>query len=251
MIVIGNRAKDRLPGLPLLPFLFEEYSPSVAGGLKPRHSTPRPYGRSTAGSIGAVRLQGEQRLLNRISLVPCRRRNPSALPRLLQYLRVSCSYPRHHPRLHDTITLTLAHSPHSPLFLRRLLSPRSIPERRFSRIQSSRSWRNRVAALSSLFLRFAPPTSFPTPSRILCVFSGAGHLVAALRQSGVIDVTGVDLIDFPACQLLAPTLIICRSSINVADPGFSSGLAGALFPARLAGEPERTVRKGGGVRAGR
>ncbi|KAJ0983441.1 hypothetical protein J5N97_011696 [Dioscorea zingiberensis] len=126
------------------------------------------------------------------------------------------------------------------------LRPALSPARRFSRIQSSRSWRNRVAALSSLFLRLRTAHLLSNSSRILCVFSGAGHEVAALRQSGVIDVTGVDLIDFPPLVSRADPHNLPFFD-NVFDLGFSSGLAGALFPARFVGELERTVRKGGAV----
>ncbi|KAJ0983386.1 hypothetical protein J5N97_011641 [Dioscorea zingiberensis] len=186
-----------------------------------------------------------QRLLNRISLVFAVA-GTLALFHVFFSTSVSCSYPRHHPRLHDTLTLTLAHTPFPRSSCDAASRPALPPEHRFSRIQSSRSWRNRVAALSSLFLRLRTAHLLSNSSRILCVFSGAGHEVAALRQSGVIDVTGVDLIDFPPLVSRADPHNLPFFD-NVFDLGFSSGLAGALFPARFVGELERTVRKGGAV----
>nr|CAD1836119.1 unnamed protein product [Ananas comosus var. bracteatus] len=54
---------------------------------------------------------------------------------------------------------------------------------------------------------FSPLRAFcllSNSSPVLCVSAGAGQLVAALRDSGVADVTGVDLLDSPRSSA-APT----------------------------------------------
>jgi SAM-dependent methyltransferase len=83
-------------------------------------------------------------------------------------------------------------------------------------------------------------------SHVLCVSAGAGHAVEALQDSGVIDVTGVDLIDYPPLVKRADPHNLPFFD-DVFDLGFSDGLAGALYPIRFVTELERTVRRGGAV----
>ena len=66
----------------------------------------------------------------------------------------------------------------------------------------------------------------------------------AMRELGVSDVTGIDIVDVPP--------LVRRSDPHnlpffdgVFDLGFSAGLDWALFPARFVAELERTVIKGG------
>ncbi|KAH7662261.1 S-adenosyl-L-methionine-dependent methyltransferase protein [Dioscorea alata] len=186
-----------------------------------------------------------QRLLNRISLAFAVA-GTLALFHVFFSTSVSCSYSGHNLHHHDTLTQTIAHSPFPRSSCDAASRPTLPPDRRFSRIQSSRSWRRGVAALSSLFLRLRTAHLLSNSSRILCVSSGAGHEVAALRESGVMDVTGVDLIDFPPLVSRADPHNLPFFD-NVFDLGFSRGLSGALFPARFVGELERTVRNGGAV----
>lgn len=68
----------------------------------------------------------------------------------------------------------------------------------------------------------------------------------ALQDSGVVDVTGVDLIDYPPLVKRADPHNLPFFD-NVFDLGFSDGLAGALYPIRFVTELERTVRRGGAV----
>lgn len=68
----------------------------------------------------------------------------------------------------------------------------------------------------------------------------------ALQNSGVTDVTGVDLIDYPPVVKRADPHNLPFFD-DVFDLGFSDGLTGALYPVRFASELERTVRRGGAV----
>lgn len=70
--------------------------------------------------------------------------------------------------------------------------------------------------------------------------------MAALLDSGVTDVTGVDLIDFPPLVKRADPHNLPFFD-DVFDLGFSDGLALALYPVRFVSELERTVRRGGAV----
>ncbi|KAK8937074.1 hypothetical protein KSP39_PZI012747 [Platanthera zijinensis] len=81
-------------------------------------------------------------------------------------------------------------------------------------------------------------------SLLFCVSVGDGYEVVALQDSSVVDVTGVEVIDFPP--------LVKRADLHnlpffdeVFDLGFSTGFDAALFPKRFVEEIERTVRRGG------
>ncbi|URE16572.1 hypothetical protein MUK42_11033 [Musa troglodytarum] len=120
------------------------------------------------------------------------------------------------------------------------------PDKRFAKLRSSRSWRRRADAYAALFASLRSPTLLSNASHVLCVSAGAGHEVAALQESGVSDVTGVDLVDFPPLVRRADPHNLPFFD-DVFDIAFTAGLAGALFPARFVAELERTVRRGGAV----
>ncbi|KAK8948468.1 hypothetical protein KSP39_PZI005006 [Platanthera zijinensis] len=70
-----------------------------------------------------------------------------------------------------------------------------------------------------------------------------GYEVVALQDSGVVDVTRVEVIDFPP--------LVKRADLHnlpffdeVFDLGFNTGFDAALFPKRFVEEIERTVRRG-------
>lgn len=81
-------------------------------------------------------------------------------------------------------------------------------------------------------------------SKALCVSAGAGHEVMALFQMGLVDVTGVELVDSPPLVSRADPHNLPFFD-QVFDFSYSGHLAEALFPARFAEEMERTVRQGG------
>ncbi|XP_008789767.1 uncharacterized protein LOC103707158 isoform X2 [Phoenix dactylifera] len=181
-----------------------------------------------------------RRLLNRVSLAFATIATVSLL-HLYYHNSLSCApsggaaYGRHR----QALTLTLSPFPKTSCdFAAR---DHITPEKRFAKLRSSRAWRRRVDAFAALF---RPLGLLSNASHVLCVSAGAGHEVAALQESGVAEVTAVDLVDFPP--------LVSRSDPHnlpffdsVFDLGFSAGLAGALFPTRFVTELERTVRRGG------
>ncbi|KAF3336523.1 hypothetical protein FCM35_KLT19109 [Carex littledalei] len=123
----------------------------------------------------------------------------------------------------------------------------SAPETRFAKLRLSRSYLRRVHSLSgSVFDHIRSLHLLSNSSHVLCVSAGAGHAVDALQNSGVTDVTGVDLIDYPPLVKRADPHNLPFFD-DVFDLGFSDGLAGALYPIRFVSELERTVRRGGAV----
>ncbi|XP_074564427.1 uncharacterized protein LOC141820957 isoform X2 [Curcuma longa] len=120
------------------------------------------------------------------------------------------------------------------------------PEKRFAKLRSSRAWRRRADAFAALFATLRDARILSNSTNVLCVSAGAGHEVAALQESGVADVTGVDIIDFfPLVRRADPHNLPFFD--NVFDLGFSTGVTEALFPARFVSEMERTVRRGGAI----
>lgn len=120
------------------------------------------------------------------------------------------------------------------------------PDKRFAKLRSSRAWRRRADAFAALFATLRSARILSNSTNVLCVSAGAGHEVAALKESGVADVTGVDVIDFfPLVRRADPHDLPFFD--NVFDLGFSTGVTEALFPARFVSEMERTVRQGGAI----
>nr|CAD1832660.1 unnamed protein product [Ananas comosus var. bracteatus] len=120
-------------------------------------------------------------------------------------------------------------------------------EKRSAKLRSSAAWRRHAASLSAaVFSPLRALRLLSNSSRVLCVSAGAGQSVAALRDSGVADVTGVDLLDFPPLVSRADPHNLPFFD-GVFDLAFTPGLAGALFPTRFAAEMERTVRQGGAI----
>ncbi|KAJ1285744.1 hypothetical protein BS78_03G300300 [Paspalum vaginatum] len=124
------------------------------------------------------------------------------------------------------------------------------PDLRLAKLRASPRWRRRRTALSAALivplhrLRFLGESS-----RVLCVAAGAGLAADALHAAGVVDVTAVDLVDFPPLVRRAdphnlPFFDGAFDIVLADDPG---ALTGALFPSRFAAEIERTVRRGGAI----
>ncbi|XAR55433.1 hypothetical protein NMG60_11035500 [Bertholletia excelsa] len=117
-------------------------------------------------------------------------------------------------------------------------------QKRNKQLWSTNSWQKKVQSFESLFRDLQSLNHLQNHSKVLCVSAGAGHEVMALKQIGVGDVTGVELVDSPPLVSRADPHNLPFFD-GVFDLGFSAHLDQALFPSRFAAEMERTVRKGG------
>ncbi|KAL5571273.1 hypothetical protein UlMin_020870 [Ulmus minor] len=117
-------------------------------------------------------------------------------------------------------------------------------EKKNKRLWSTRSWKTKVQSYTQFFREFQDLNLLHNHSKVLCVSAGAGHEVKGLSQMGVIDVTGIELIESPPLVSRADPHNLPFFD-GVFDLAFSAHLAEALFPARFASEMERTVRTGG------
>ncbi|XP_020597826.1 uncharacterized protein LOC110037506 [Phalaenopsis equestris] len=180
-----------------------------------------------------------ERLLNRISLCFATVATLSLLhlfSRSSFFCAPALLYRRNHVQ---SLTLTLSPFPTSSC---ETASRDSIsPEKRFHKLRSSRAFERRVQSFSSVFRSLRSLGLLSNSSHVLCVSAGAGHEVAALQDSGVADVTGVEVTDFPPLVKRADPHNLPFFD-GVFDLGFSTGFSAALFPMRFVEEIERTVR---------
>ncbi|KAB1208206.1 hypothetical protein CJ030_MR6G011332 [Morella rubra] len=125
-------------------------------------------------------------------------------------------------------------------------SPRELLplDKKNRRLWSSKAWQSRVSSLSQFFTSIRDLGLLHNHSKVLCVSAGAGHEVMALSNLGVLDVTGVELIDSPPLVSRADPHNLPFFD-GVFDLVYTGHLEEALFPARFVSEMERTVRDNG------
>ncbi|KAL3509604.1 hypothetical protein ACH5RR_029005 [Cinchona calisaya] len=120
-------------------------------------------------------------------------------------------------------------------------------DKKNQKLWNSKTWVHSVSSYKSLFsssLQGPVRTHLFNHSRALVVSAGPGHGVLALKEMGVGDVTGVEVVDSPPLVSRADPHNLPFFD-DVFDFGFSGYLDRALFPARYVEEMERTVRSGG------
>jgi SAM-dependent methyltransferase len=115
------------------------------------------------------------------------------------------------------------------------------PTKKRLKLWSSKSWLSQVSSFTTFFQSL---NLLNNETKVLCVSAGAGHEVMALNNMGVSDVTGVEIVDsLPLVKRADPNNLPFFD--GVFDLAFSAHLEEALFPLRIVGEMERTVRNGG------
>ncbi|XP_020084928.1 uncharacterized protein LOC109707810 [Ananas comosus] len=112
--------------------------------------------------------------------------------------------------------------------------------------KTERQSRHAVSLSAAVFSPLRALHLFSNSSRVLCVSAGVDQSVAAIRDFGIADVTGVDLLDFPPLVSRADPHNLPFFD-GVFDLAFTPGLAGALFPRRFTAEMEHTVLQGGAI----
>ncbi|PIA38423.1 hypothetical protein AQUCO_02800258v1 [Aquilegia coerulea] len=117
-------------------------------------------------------------------------------------------------------------------------------EKKNKRIWSTNDWHKKVTSFQQFFNEIENLGFLGNQSKVICVSAGAGQEVMALSEMGVIDVTGVELVDSPPLVSKADPHNLPFFD-GVFDLGFSAHFAEALFPLRFVSEMERMVRIGG------
>ncbi|MCD9645481.1 hypothetical protein HAX54_034442 [Datura stramonium] len=112
------------------------------------------------------------------------------------------------------------------------------------RLWSTKAWIQTVASFKTQFQTLQAKNLFSKHSRALVVSAGPGQAVMALKEMGLHDITGVELVDSPPLVRRADPHNLPFFD-NAFDLGFSAYIDRALFPDRYVAEMERTVRIGG------
>lgn len=116
--------------------------------------------------------------------------------------------------------------------------------KKMTKLWASRSWKKRVDSMSVLFRDLVEAGVLSQRSRALCISAGIGQEVMALRQMGVEDAIGIEVVE-------SPPLVVRGDAHhhpfpnNTFDLEFSAHLWDALFPSLFISEIERTLRSGG------
>ncbi|XP_071701093.1 uncharacterized protein [Rutidosis leptorrhynchoides] len=126
------------------------------------------------------------------------------------------------------------------------VSPRPITtvDHKNHRLWSTNTWRKSVSSFTSLFINLQTLTNISNHTHSLIMSAGGGQAVMAMHQIGVVDVTGVEVIDSPPLVSRADPHNLPFFD-SVFGLGFSVELDQALFPDRYVSEMERTVSVGG------
>lgn len=116
--------------------------------------------------------------------------------------------------------------------------------KKMKKLWSSRSWKDKVDSMSALFRDLLEAGMLSQHSKALCISAGIGQEVMALRQMGVEDAIGIEVVE-------SPPLVVRGDAHhhpfpnNTFDLEFSAHLWDALFPSLFISEMERTLRPGG------
>ncbi|KAI3780777.1 hypothetical protein L2E82_10767 [Cichorium intybus] len=114
------------------------------------------------------------------------------------------------------------------------------------RLWSTHTWRKSVDSFSSIFHDLQTLKHISNHTHALIVSAGGGQAVMSLKEIGLHDITGVELVDSPPLVSRADphNLPFFDGVFNL---GFSAYLDQGLFPWRYVRELERTVMVGGVV----
>ncbi|XP_022952209.1 uncharacterized protein LOC111454952 [Cucurbita moschata] len=125
-------------------------------------------------------------------------------------------------------------------------SPRELVsvDKKNKRLWSTKDWQKKVSSFVQFFHTIRDLGLLHNHTKVVCISAGAGHEVMALSQIGVLDVTGVELVDSPPLVSRADPHNLPFFD-HVFDLAFTPHLAEALFPSQFVSEMERAVRPNG------
>eukprot|EP00250_Pteridium_aquilinum_P018032 c23906_g1_i1 orf=577-2238(+) len=124
------------------------------------------------------------------------------------------------------------------LQLRKTLNPK------LRSLWTSKDWRRKVDVFSSLFQNLMNKGLLKASDKALCIAARVGQEVLALKEIGVDDAIGVDLVPSPPLVVKGDMHRLPFKQ-NSFDFEFSNAFDHALFPAMFASEVERTLKPGG------
>eukprot|EP01018_Ginkgo_biloba_P011576 Gb_18011 [translate_table: standard] len=117
-------------------------------------------------------------------------------------------------------------------------------EKQRKKLWASRNWKQKVDSFTAIFKDIWEEGSLSLHSKAMCISAGVGQEVMALRQMGLDDALGIEVVE-------SPPLVIRGDPhnhpfpANTFDLEFSTHISEALFPTRFVSEMERTLKPGG------
>eukprot|EP00250_Pteridium_aquilinum_P001906 c12113_g1_i1 orf=386-2140(+) len=112
------------------------------------------------------------------------------------------------------------------------------------KLWTSKDWRRKVDVFSLVFQNLMKTHLLKTSDKALCIAARVGQEVLALKELGVNDSIGVDLIASPPL-VIEGDMHRLPFAASTFDFEFSNAFDHALFPAMFASEIERTLKTGG------
>ncbi|GAB2269733.1 hypothetical protein Dimus_004654 [Dionaea muscipula] len=112
------------------------------------------------------------------------------------------------------------------------------------RIWTTRDWDRKVRVFAEFFNSLKRSNLLSNASKSLCIGARVGQEVAALRQIGVADSVGIDLVPYPPL-VLKGDFHSQPFDDETFDFEFSNVFDHALYPQKFVGEIERTLKPGG------
>lgn len=109
---------------------------------------------------------------------------------------------------------------------------------------TSKDWRRKVDVFSSLFQHLMNEGLLKVGDKALCIAARVGQEVLALKEIGVDNAVGVDLVPSPPLVVKGDMHRLPFEEDSF-DFEFSNAFDHALFPALFASEVERTLKPGG------
>ncbi|KAI3787852.1 hypothetical protein L2E82_00332 [Cichorium intybus] len=146
----------------------------------------------------------------------------------------TCIDPIHNPN----------HKPHPRSSCDAAHRPITTISKKNRRLWSTHTWRKSVDSFSAIFHDLQTLKHISNRTHALIVSAGGGQAVMSLKEIGLHEITGVELVDSPPLVSRADphNLPFFDGVFNL---GFSAHLDQALFPWRYVKELERTVMVGG------
>lgn len=115
---------------------------------------------------------------------------------------------------------------------------------RLRRIWTTRDWDRKIRVFASFFNNLVSNEFLSNSSRSLCIGARVGQEVVALREIGVSDAVGMDLVPYP--PLVVKGDFHNQPFLDESfDFEFSNVFDHALYPEKFVGEVERTLKVGG------
>merc|ERR1711915_429672 len=115
---------------------------------------------------------------------------------------------------------------------------------RLRKLWISRDWRRKVDVFSSMFRGLMKSQLLRPGSKALCIGARVGQEVVALKEIGVRDAIGIDLVPYPPL-VIHGDMHSHPFPDNTFDFEFSNVFDHALYPSLFVSEIERTLKPGG------